>query len=376
MNDGSGVKQVDSEPNQLETLASGKVVAKKNGYVYVYTSNESKQDVLFDNLGVLDVTGPVLEETHYYPFGLTMAGISTVAPLKIEGKRKFNGIEFNHKEFSDGSGLELYAAKFRGLDPQIGRWWQIDPKPDMELSPYSMMKNNPIRFNDFLGDTTFRFSGQGTYLGMHDVDQPGIRGATGSYHTYKNAKGKKYQTWMTDNLFAFNDPIIDVKQLNEMKIGEKGLGIISDENINWIMNRSHIKHMWSGKRWFYALTESNGGYMDFNGKYTLPSKGIVLNDDNVKQYDTQGGFMIFKNGYTAYNLNDAGQFLWGQAMSRLGFSYSNSQLGSESFARAHELQWDSKADQAAISNGFFYYINTKNSTPGIFEGLPLENLDR
>jgi hypothetical protein len=41
VNNGSGIKQVDGEPNQLETLASGKVVAKKNGYVYVYTSNES-----------------------------------------------------------------------------------------------------------------------------------------------------------------------------------------------------------------------------------------------------------------------------------------------------------------------------------------------
>jgi RHS repeat-associated protein len=144
VNDGSGVKQVESDPGQLETLSSGKVVAKKNGYVYVYTSNESQQDVLFDNLGVLDITGPVLEETHYYPFGLTMSGISTTAPLRLEGKRKFNGIEFNHKEFSDGSGLDLYTAKFRGLDPQIGRWWQIDPKPSPGWSPYSAMSDNPI----------------------------------------------------------------------------------------------------------------------------------------------------------------------------------------------------------------------------------------
>jgi hypothetical protein len=44
--DGSGVKQVDGDRGQLETLSSGKVVAKKNGYVYVYTSNESQQDSL------------------------------------------------------------------------------------------------------------------------------------------------------------------------------------------------------------------------------------------------------------------------------------------------------------------------------------------
>jgi len=151
--EGSGVKQVDGEAGELETLSSGEVVAKENGYVYVFTSNESNQEVYFDNLAVTQSSGPVLEENHYYPFGLTMSGISTTAPLKIEAKKKFNGIEFNHKEFSDGSGLDLYTAKFRGLDPQIGRWWQIDPRPTDTLSPYAAMNNNPIRYNDPFSDT-------------------------------------------------------------------------------------------------------------------------------------------------------------------------------------------------------------------------------
>lgn len=67
--DGSGIKQVDGAPGELEILSSGKVVAnlptlklrqaRKNGYVY--TSNESPQDDLshsevhgmfFDNFAV------------------------------------------------------------------------------------------------------------------------------------------------------------------------------------------------------------------------------------------------------------------------------------------------------------------------------------
>jgi RHS repeat-associated protein len=88
-----------------------------------------------------------------------MAGISDKA-LKTpyaENKYRFNGgNELQNKEFTDGSGLELYDATHRMYDAQIGRFWQIDPLPEfnIDLSPYSFSNNNPILFNDPLGDTT------------------------------------------------------------------------------------------------------------------------------------------------------------------------------------------------------------------------------
>jgi RHS repeat-associated protein len=148
------------EKQLLQANNGNEIEMTKNGYLYVFVSNESKGDVYFDDIRVEHIRCSLLEETHYYPFGLTMAGISSKAAGSLLNRRKFNdGTELGAKEFSDGSGLELYETPFRSYDAQIGRFHQIDPLANFLLnqSPYVYGNNNPISLNDptgLLSDST------------------------------------------------------------------------------------------------------------------------------------------------------------------------------------------------------------------------------
>jgi RHS repeat-associated protein len=144
----SGVQQVQPGSSK-QVLSIPLQTINKNGYLYVYVSNESGQDVFFDNLTIKQFTGPLEQEQSYYPFGLQMAGISDKALLKQNNPYKFN----SGVELEEDYGVNYYNTSLRKYDPQIGRFTGLDAMSEstIGLSPYHFSNNNPISLNDPTG---------------------------------------------------------------------------------------------------------------------------------------------------------------------------------------------------------------------------------
>ena len=102
-----------------------------------------------NSLKVLKGNCPLQKKSglNYYPFGMTMPG------------RQFNNTDYRYgaangqEKVDEISGVgNHYTAKYWEYDPRIARRWNLDPKPTLGVSDYSVYLNSPLWNTDVLGD--------------------------------------------------------------------------------------------------------------------------------------------------------------------------------------------------------------------------------
>jgi len=142
-------------------LIGASYTVKEPGYAFMYISNENptQVDAYFDEVLMSFTPSPVIQTNDYYPFGLVSQSCSR--ENSVPNKYLYN----SGSEKQDDLGLGVYQTHYRFLDPAIGRWWQIDPKPSYDMSVYNSMNNNPISHSDPLGDI-IEITRRGGFLGL------------------------------------------------------------------------------------------------------------------------------------------------------------------------------------------------------------------
>ncbi|HEU5363886.1 MAG TPA: RHS repeat-associated core domain-containing protein, partial [Hanamia sp.] len=116
--------------------------ALKNGWCYIYLSDESDEPVYFDNFQVAQTHGRIIEENHYYSYGLKINGINSQAVQPILNNYGYQG---DYSENNAETSLDEF--ELRHYDPQTGRWTTTDPY-EQYPSPYTGLANNPVSYID------------------------------------------------------------------------------------------------------------------------------------------------------------------------------------------------------------------------------------
>ena len=98
-----------------------------------------------NNNGAIDGTSEILQENHYYAFGMACEGSWLGNNNAAKNKYLYNG-----KELNEDFGLNLSDYGARWYDAAVGRWWSVDPLAEKRdrINPYNYTSNNPVKLID------------------------------------------------------------------------------------------------------------------------------------------------------------------------------------------------------------------------------------
>ncbi len=146
--------------------------------------------------GVVDVTNTsaneILQENHFYPFGLDMAG-PWMNDAVLDNQYKYNG-----KELNGDFGLNWMDYGARWYDASVGRWWNVDLMADVYTlwSPYNYGLGSPVQNSDPDGMSVKT----DVYLDEDDKVIKTIDDGKKTKHYYRAQKEKDGKITVSDDL--------------------------------------------------------------------------------------------------------------------------------------------------------------------------------
>ncbi len=91
----------------------------------------------------------LLQQTSYYPFGMTLQQQNFSTQTATENKYLYNSKELQDDQLA-GNRLDWYDYGARFYDATLGRWHVVDPLAEKyyPISTYAYVANNPLRYID------------------------------------------------------------------------------------------------------------------------------------------------------------------------------------------------------------------------------------
>ena len=133
------------EGRVLNTSSSGVTLVKE----FIVTDQQGNARVSFRDGG--SGTPVVYQENSYYGFGLVLPN-SPVGTIATSNKQLYNGGSEWQNDYSNLP--DYYQTYYRNYDAALARWVGVDPMAEAScsISVYHYSGNNPIMYNDPLGD--------------------------------------------------------------------------------------------------------------------------------------------------------------------------------------------------------------------------------
>jgi len=299
-------------------------------------------------------TAEIVGANDYYPFGSLMPGRKFTSGSYRYG---FNGQEMNNDVKGIGNS---YTAEFWEYDSRLGRRWNVDPKPTEGLSLYSAFRNNPIWFTDLRGDTTI--IDDNGIVTRNDKNGDGLL-----FHSYTN-KDEKGKTVSQLTRIYLNDKKIDAQQMDLFDVGKKLVRFLNEKEVNWILNKAGADDYVPGQVSDIRMTAEAYGAFDFGPNVLRPNiigqdgaEGLTMTDPYPDAWNQNGGFIVYIGAASlrAYNIPDAGNFLFGAAAGRTGVPYLKLVVGAQLNSGMTGNGLDTKEDQSALAQGYLYSTHLK-----------------